>query len=200
MQILSQLLEGPYSRSKTFWEALSKAISEHLLVWVEELYLFRYFSGTLLDTWFGIQNVCVTPISLRPSPRTLSCPGRRQSSLNTSTMVATTRRPFSSPPNHSLPMLIVTWACQKHTRSLFRLLPVFLLTSNTQYQNRWFGLDELSQFCNAFSPRGKVISCNTAENAFKITGGLFYVEYPFSVDLLKDYFRLTCNSCYIRTY
>jgi hypothetical protein len=61
--------------------------------------------------------------------------------------------------------------------------------ADQQYQNhRWFGLDELSQFCNAFTQRGKPIGRNTdtAENAFKITGGLFYAEYPFSVDLLKD--------------
>jgi hypothetical protein len=63
--------------------------------------------------------------------------------------------------------------------------------ADKRYVKRWFGLDALSEFCDAFAPAGFLINRSTASNAFKISGGLFYAEFPFSDQLRSE---LNCGA------
>ena len=68
---------------------------------------------------------------------------------------------------------------------------VACVLADKRYVKRWFGLDALSEFCDAFAPAGFLINRSTASNAFKISGGLFYAEFPFSDQLRSE---LNCEA------
>jgi hypothetical protein len=58
--------------------------------------------------------------------------------------------------------------------------------SNRNYRDRWFSIYSLNVIGNAFAPNGLVLNRFTVQNAFAITGGGFYAEYPFSEQLQNE--------------